>query len=279
MQSRWNFLRFACAILCTNPLVALDPTYKISQYLHRAWKIDSGLQSVRRVKQTAEGYLWLATRGGLVRFDGVRFTTYVAGSVPGLESSTIQDLLADGDGSLWVATLGGGLSRYRQGRFRSYGLRDGLPSNDIAALYRDHRGVLWVGTRDGKIARMVQGRFEKVRLEVPGAPILGFIEDADQSLWIATYGGGVFRLRDGAVRRFSEKDGIPDIRVSSLYRDRFGKIWTVGSKGLSYWNGQRFVPDRVINRSVAYAVGARRIGMGTFGLRRPRVWSAREPEK
>src|SRR4051794_9923730 len=84
----WGVVPFVCAIVCVQPVSALNPAYRISQYLHASWKSDSGLQSVRRLKQTPDGYLWLATRGGLVRFDGVRFSTYLAGSVQGLESST-----------------------------------------------------------------------------------------------------------------------------------------------------------------------------------------------
>src|SRR5580704_13517841 len=136
MQSGWcSVVGLACLSLGALPVSALNPAYRISQYLHTAWKSDSGLQAVRRLKQTPDGYLWLATRGGLVRFDGVRFSTYLAGSVQGLESSAIQDLLVDPDGSFWIATLGGGLAHYQRGIFRSYTSRDGLPSDDIGSLY------------------------------------------------------------------------------------------------------------------------------------------------
>jgi signal transduction histidine kinase/ligand-binding sensor domain-containing protein len=259
MPRSWcSIVAMACLFLGTTPLSALNPAYRISQYLHTAWKGDSGLQAVRRLAQTPDGYLWLATRGGLVRFDGSRFTTFLAGSVPGLESSTTQDLLVDPDGSLWIATLGGGISHYQEGTFRSYTIHDGLPSDEIQTLYRDTRGVLWVGTRDGKIARLVRGRFEKVSLGIPdGSVITGFAETADQSLWIATFGNGVFRLRGGDLTAFSAQDGIPDARVAGLYRGRSGKIWTAGWKGVSSWDGTRFVPYASVNKSVDYAIGIR----------------------
>src|SRR5580704_1944073 len=219
MPSGWcSFVALTCLSLGAPPLSALNPEYRISQYLHTTWKSDSGLQAVRRLAQTPDGYLWLATRGGLVRFDGSRFTTFLAGSVPGLESSTTQDLLVDPDGSLWIATLGGGISHYREGKFRSYTIHDGLPSDDVQSLYRDTRGVIWVGTRDGKIARLVRGRFEKVSLGIPESSVTGFVETADQSLWIATFGNGVFRLRDGVLTAFSVRDGLPDARVNGIYR-------------------------------------------------------------
>ena len=61
------------------PALALNPVSQVSQYAHTSWRSDAGLTAVRRIKQSPDGYLWLATRAGLVRFDGVRFTTFKAG--------------------------------------------------------------------------------------------------------------------------------------------------------------------------------------------------------
>jgi ligand-binding sensor domain-containing protein/signal transduction histidine kinase len=236
------------------PVYALNPDYKLSQYIHTSWRSDAGLQAVRRLKQTPDGYLWLATRSGLARFDGVRFSTFRASSGQDLESSTMQDLVIDPDGSLWIATLGGGIAHYQAGKFHSYTSRDGLPSDDIGSLYRDSQGTLWVGTRGGGIARMVQDRFEKLSLGIPTSPITAFLEGPNRSLWIATYGNGVFRLQNGVLTSFSVKDGLPDARISGLYRDHSGKIWTAGWKGISSWNGARFVGNPSINAIVSYAI-------------------------
>jgi ligand-binding sensor domain-containing protein/signal transduction histidine kinase len=270
MRCRWQTVVAVAYALTCSPVFALNPAYRISQYLHTAWKNDSGLQAVRRLAQTPDGYLWLATRGGLVRFDGFRFSTYRAGSVQGLESSIIQDLLVDPDGSLWIATLGGGISHYQGGAFHSYTIRDGLPSDDVQSLYRDTRGVIWVGTRDGKIARLARGRFENVSLGIPDdKSINGFVETADQSLWIATFGNGVFRLRDGVLTAFSVRDGLPDARVNGIYRDRSGKVWTAGRKGLSSWDGRRFVPYSAVNKSVDVAIGCREDRDGNLWIAAP----------
>jgi ligand-binding sensor domain-containing protein/signal transduction histidine kinase len=249
-----SVLLMAWATVCVLPVAALNPEHKISQYLHTAWKSDAGVQAVRRIKQTPDGYLWLATRGGLVRFDGVRFSTYLAGSVEGLESSTMQDLLVDRDGSLWIATLGGGVAHFQHGKFHSYTSRDGLPSDDVNALHQDAHGVLWVGTREGKIARLQQDRFEEVSLGMAGSRITAFVEDVDQSLWIATFGNGVFRLRSGILTAFSVKDGLPNDKVSDLCRDHSGKIWTAGWNGLSSWNGTRFVRNPTFSSAVSNAI-------------------------
>src|SRR4051812_11173977 len=158
--------RLFCLVALTVDAWALNPTYSISHYSRTSWSADAGIQAVRRIKQSPDGYLWLATRVGLVRFDGVRFTTFKAGAEKGLESSTTQDILIDPDGSMWVATLGGGVAHYQAGKFRTYTVKDGLPSDEIGCLYRDSRGTLWVGTRGAGIARMVGDHFEKLPLAI-----------------------------------------------------------------------------------------------------------------
>jgi ligand-binding sensor domain-containing protein/signal transduction histidine kinase len=236
------------------PASALNPTYNLSQYIHSSWGNASKLQVVRRVAQTPDGYLWLATSGGLVRFDGVRFTTYNRTPEQGLDN--LADLWVDADGSLWFANLlGGVVAHFESGRFHTYNSRDGLPPGDIQTLYRDSRGVLWVGTRRDGVFRMVHGRFEKVPLPIPSGNVTRFLEDSDDALWIATYGDGVLRLRDGNLGVFSVKDGLPDSRVLSLCRARSGRIWTASGKGVSFWNGIRFESDQVINSAVGHASG------------------------
>jgi signal transduction histidine kinase/ligand-binding sensor domain-containing protein len=238
-------------IVGSGPVYALNPEYPLSKYIHSSWGRDSGLLTVRHVAQTPDGYLWLATSGGLVRFDGLRFTTYTRASDQSLDNSS--DVMIDPDGSLWVATFGGVIAHFQSGKFHSYASRDGLPSDPIHALYRDSQGVLWVGTREAGIFRMAHGRFEKVSLGIPRGLISSFLEDSDQSLWIATYGNGMFRVQNGNLRAFSVKDGLPDNRVVRLYRDHSGKIWTVGLKGISTWNGTRFVGHPAVNSVVSYA--------------------------
>ena len=232
------------------PLYALNPGYTLAQYAHTSWGRDAGIVNVRRIKQTPDGYLWLATGVGLVRFDGVRFLIFKAGSEQGLKSNSLQDLLIDPDGSIWVAALGGGLAHYQAGKFHTYTVKDGLPSDDTGSLYRDSRGTLWVGTGAG-IAQMVNGRFEKPPVAIPPIVVTAFLEGPDHALWMATIGSGVFRLKDGILTSFTVKNGLPDNRVMNLYFDHTGRIWTTGWKGVSLWNGTRFVAHPVVSAAVS----------------------------
>ena len=117
----------AGALLLAAPARALDPRKAITQYAHQVWKTDAGLpqNSIQAILQTRDGYIWLGTERGLVRFDGVQFTVFDKGNTPGLQNSNAQALYEDRAGVLWVGTWGG-LHRIQDGRITSLTTRDGL---------------------------------------------------------------------------------------------------------------------------------------------------------
>ena len=99
-----------------------------AQYRFDHWTADNGLpqNSVRDIVQTRDGYLWLATLDGLVRFDGVRFTVFNKSNSPGIISNRFLQLYEDGQGALWASTDSSGLTRLRQGRFTTYTTAHGV---------------------------------------------------------------------------------------------------------------------------------------------------------
>ena len=78
------FICVAASARAQTTAPGLDPRKSISQYAHDAWTIDEGLpqSSVLTIAQGSDGYLWLGTEAGLVRFDGVTFTTYSTANTP-----------------------------------------------------------------------------------------------------------------------------------------------------------------------------------------------------
>ena len=100
----------------------LDPQTAITQYMQDAFQTRHGLpqDTVQAITQTRDGYLWVGTRHGLARFDGVRFTVFNSRLNPELRESAIRALAAGRDGALWIGTSGGGLTRYQDGRFTTY---------------------------------------------------------------------------------------------------------------------------------------------------------------
>src|SRR5207248_5690469 len=85
----------------------------LTQYILAAWQTEQGLpqNSVYAIAQTRDGYLWLGTEEGLVRFDGARFVTFDKRNTPAIRANWIRALLEGRDGTLWIATIGGGLVR------------------------------------------------------------------------------------------------------------------------------------------------------------------------
>src|ERR1043165_5014759 len=139
-----TFLALTCmATLLGWPLPALAQS-TATRYLHNVWNTENGLpQNDVKALQTRDGYLWLATNGGLVRVDGIKFTVFDTGNTPELRSNRMLALAEDRAGILWVGTQNGGLTSYDHGTFKTYMTKDGLPDESIYGLLRDHKGNLW----------------------------------------------------------------------------------------------------------------------------------------
>ncbi|MCP5051855.1 MAG: hypothetical protein GY940_32105 [bacterium] len=104
------FLIAAVCLLFTTPIFSLDPDRDATQYIHETWSIDQGLPqtTVHDIVQTPDGYLWLATQEGLVRFDGADLNVY-DDSGSGLAPSQlwIRTLCAGHNNDLWIGSYGG----------------------------------------------------------------------------------------------------------------------------------------------------------------------------
>src|SRR5437879_4958916 len=93
-----------CLLIANQKTSALDPHKKITQYVHEAWQSDQGLpqNGVQAILQSRDGYLWLATQEGLVRFDGVHFTVFDTQNTSALRNAWVNALLVDRDSNLWI---------------------------------------------------------------------------------------------------------------------------------------------------------------------------------
>ena len=122
----------------------------------RAWTMDDGLpqNSVTSLAQTPDGFLWIGTYGGLVRFDGVRFTVYEITSTPELGSNRVYALCTDREGRLWIRAQG--LIVYEQGAFRRLD-SELVPTRSVRSLVEDSHGTLWAAGRG--VARFTGERF------------------------------------------------------------------------------------------------------------------------
>jgi ligand-binding sensor domain-containing protein len=109
------------------------------QYTRRIWRIQDGLpeDTVQAIQQSQDGYLWIGTTGGLVRFDGSHFHLYNHSTTPALADNSVFSILGARDGSLWLGTEGGGLVHLKDGVFRAYTQAAGLSNGFVRSLIED----------------------------------------------------------------------------------------------------------------------------------------------
>jgi len=140
MKRRFGVRLAVMIALGGSALYGLDPNRTLTQYVHRIWQVQQGLpeSSIYSVLQAHDGYLWLGTLTGLVRFDGVRFTTlediYPRASAAGLGNAWIRAMLEDSQGALWIGTNESGLFRLANGEVIHYTQQQGLPSDSVQCL-------------------------------------------------------------------------------------------------------------------------------------------------
>ncbi len=243
---------------------ALDPNRAITQYMHDSWSVDKGLpSSVRAIAQTPDGYLWLATQEGLVRFDGIRFDIFDKERVPELRSSELHTLFVASDGVLWIGSHGGGVTRMKDERFTP--IKE-LGSDGVLAFAEGPDGVLWVGTAAGGLKRL-EGTSVRVFTTKEGLPsnsVAALLKDRKGVLWVGLRSGGICRLDQDRCTVFGVKEGLPSDQILTLYKDPGGTLWAGTRKGLSRLEGNRFVADGPSDK--VFAIRADRDGNLWLGV-------------
>jgi len=245
----------ALAVTLLAPLTAaaLDPSKAITQYLHETWQTKDGLpqNTITAIAQTPDGYLWLGTREGLIRFDGVRFKVFDSRTTPEITQDQILSLLADRQGRLWIGTWGGGLVRLDGGQFTRFSSEDGLPGDLISTIFEDRQGRLWVGTDGAGLARAEAGRSSNPEMGAPqrfvaetsrgalGLSIRDIAED-EGGLWVATEAGLARLESSGNLLSLGPAQGLSRTSVRSLLRDRTGTLWVGTDLGLNHYRDGKF---------------------------------------
>jgi signal transduction histidine kinase/ligand-binding sensor domain-containing protein len=202
----------ACALLLMGAVAADSlPPRPITQLVHTKWTKKEGAPlGVGSLAQTPDGYLWLGARSGLVRFDGVRFVSFVPKDGDTLPTvPAIQRLLVSRDSSLWVVWRMGGVSRLRNGRLTTFGERDGLPAAFQLAEGSD--GTLVAATIKG-LAQFANGKWTDVtqRWGYAGKESRAVWFDRNDVLWV-----------QGELRMFYRPKGAKQFLVSGLRENKY----------------------------------------------------------
>ncbi len=191
-------------LACCGLASALDPSLDINQYAHKAWTVRDGFftGAINAIAQTPDGYLWLGTEFGLLRFDGVLPTPWEPPAGERLPSSNIRNLLVARDGRLWIGT-DKGLASWKDGKLTHY---PELAGHSLGRLIEDREGAIWAGvyaTPNGRLCAIQSGSVkcygEDGRF---GGGVNSLYEDSGGNLW-AGAPTGLWRWKPGPPKLYS----------------------------------------------------------------------------
>jgi signal transduction histidine kinase/ligand-binding sensor domain-containing protein len=230
---RRHFLSLLLFLFAVSSLWAVDPSRHISQYAHTTWRIQDGVFSGTpfAVTQTTDGYLWIGTRSGLLRFDGVRFVPWTSPDGKHLPSSDISSLLGARDGSLWIG-MEGGLSHWDKQHLTNYLVKP----ERINSIIEDRNGTVWFVR--SRLSEAVEGGLCQIigtgmrcygkADGMSGSDGAGtLVEDTLGNLWIGS-DTAVVRWKLGSSSTFvlgelKSKGGIDSVRGLAANPD--GSVW------------------------------------------------------
>jgi len=225
-------------VCCLETARALDPHRGPSDYTRDRWAAEQGFPgaTVYAITQTPDGYLWLGTERGLVRYDGVNFRLYGHEDSPLFPTGPIQGLMTDADGNLWIRTQTRSLLRYRDGA-----LQDVAPELDarhagVTAMCGGAGGEALFAVRGEGIFAYAGGKFTKLfsTAEHSNWLVIAMTATGDGKIWMGTRDAGLLVMSAGRV---TEVQGLPDRKVNSLLAAADGKVWVGTDAGVVRLNG------------------------------------------
>lgn len=236
------------------PVSAADPmefgiagNADFAHVLRRVFDKTDGLPSnwINDLVQTQDGFIWLATDNGLVRYDGSVFHLFSRSNTSELPASEVRVLTEDSDGVLWIGTSYG-LSRYipgRPGRFESV---DAISGTTVRAIYEDRSGTIWIGTHRKTYRGTRESGFEPV----PSAPIDArtFCETVDGTFWLGAR-SGLYRQNGQTFEhvthqrlpaQMANSSGVPKTQVNVIFTDSDGDVWVGANRALLHYSDGKF---------------------------------------
>jgi ligand-binding sensor domain-containing protein/signal transduction histidine kinase len=252
----------------------------VSQYLHDSWGTETGLpsESITAIAQTSDGYLWIGTDRGLVRFDGFNFHQFERAPTDQILIGPVRTLLVDASDNLWILLQNTQVFRYHNGNFETIlgrsdngttamarGTSDAVLFSSLAEgtlTYTDnHFRTLSSAALFADAARVAKGEAPDQRattfswfdrLEALTSAVISMAQTDDGKIWLGTERRGLFYLLEGRVSRVSNER--VDTKIDCLLPLQNSELLVGTSKGVRRWNGTELtvsgVPSALLNLDV-----------------------------
>lgn len=281
---------FLLAAIALRPAMGLDPSRTLTQYAHRIWQTQQGLPqgTIYSILQTHDGYLWLGSQTGLIRFDGVRFETLenIRPSAPSnvwirsaiedshhvvwlatgesglfrmegdgvtryLSSGNVQCVAEAKNGDTWACTTNG-LARIREGKVSTF-----LADNNIHAACEAGDGTIWAAGDQATVSAWDGTKFTTRRIQkLPADTEIRALQCSGDKLWAGTT-AGLIEISKSGERLFTSRDGLADSRVLCLSESKDGSLWIGTRNGFSRLrNGEieSYRPQEGLSQSTVFSI-------------------------
>jgi len=210
-----------------------------SPFIVDAWSTEQGLPGsvVISVIQARDGYLWLGTQHGLVRFDGIHFTVFDEGNTPGLINDQVDHLFQDSHTNLWIGTAAGGVALARNGSISNFSVRRGGEEGQLVSACEDAGGAVWLYTADAHLARYQNGEMEILDFNFKSPAVCRMlVAEKSGPLWIGEdWGMFSFRPANFKPPAFAVEQLIRAQRLDYLLASQNGGTWRLMDGQVQKW--------------------------------------------
>lgn len=256
--SNWLVLWLAGSCLLVGRVCGFESGLTETEGAIRTWHSADGLpaDSVTAIIQTRDGFLWVGTSAGLVRFDGVKFTEVKLAPAATNAPIRITALCEDSQGHLWAGSQQDGLFQLEQGVVRHYTKATGLLDDNVTSLAADGQGLVWIGTRSG-LNQATETGFKAFTLQdgLPDELVSGVHVARSGTVWITTR-AGMCQFVAGRIVPYTFKTESQGRSPEYLgaYEDRRGNHWAFGDtylinlateKRFNYFRGNEATSVRI----------------------------------
>jgi ligand-binding sensor domain-containing protein/signal transduction histidine kinase len=224
---------------------ALDPNRRLSQFPHDRWGTENGFPggTIYAIAQTADGYLWLGTEKGLVRFDGLTFNLLQHGNTPTLPAGPVLGLLTDADGNLWIRLQNPSVVRYRNGKFEDVLTKLGRIEPRITSMSLGSDNRILLSTFENGILRYDGEKFIALasKMDISRSIVNAVAETSAGEIWMGTRDAGLIRLSDEKFTAVTEN--LPDQKINCLLPIGDRELLIGTDKGVVQWDGEQLTQN------------------------------------